>query len=329
MPLFDLPLDELRTYAPEVAEPADFDEFWARTLAEARGHDLGLQVRPVASGLRNVEVHDVTFAGFGGHPVKAWYTRPAGVADPLPVVVQYQGYGGGRGLPHERTLWANAGYAYLFMDLRGQGGTWGSGGDTPDPVGHGPSVPGSMTRGVLDANEHYYRRLFTDGVRAVEAARALPGVEPDRVAVTGISQGGGLSLAVAGLVPDLVAVMPDVPFLCHIRRGTEITGADPYAEVARYLATHRDQVEQVFRTFSYLDAVNFARRASAPALVSVGLMDQICPPSTVYAAVNRYGERAAHRPPVEVVEYAYNDHEGGQGHQEARQLAWLAERLAG
>ncbi|NCD17344.1 MAG: acetylxylan esterase, partial [Actinobacteria bacterium] len=36
MPRFDLPLDELRTYRPDVSEPADFDDFWSRTLAEAR-----------------------------------------------------------------------------------------------------------------------------------------------------------------------------------------------------------------------------------------------------------------------------------------------------
>jgi len=326
VPLFDLPVDELRAYRPEVAEPADFDEFWAGTLAEARAHDLALEVHPVDSGLRHVEVADVTFAGFGGHPVKAWYARPAGVAEDLPVVVQYQGYGGGRGLPHEHTLWANAGYAYLFMDTRGQGATWGTGGHTPDPVGHGPAASGVMTRGVLDPRDHYFRRLYTDAVRAVEAARALPGVDASRVAVTGISQGGGLTLVVAGLVPDLVAVMPDVPFLCHVRRAAEIAPAGPYPEIAQYLSVHRDHVEPLFRTYSYLDAVNFARRATAPALVSVALMDMTCPPSTVYAAANHYGSRADRRE-VEVVEYAFNDHEGGQGHHEARQLRWLAERL--
>ena len=332
MPLYDLPVDQLRTYRPDVAEPEDFDDFWAGTLADARRHPLALEVVPVASGLRTVEVYDVTFAGFGGHPIKAWYTRPAGVTEDLPVVVQYQAYGGGRGLAHERTLWANAGYAYLFMEPRGQGSTWGSGGQTPDPVGNGPARPGSMTRGILDPHEHYYRRLYTDGVRAVEAARALPGVDGSRVVVTGISQGGGVTLAVAGLVPDLAGVMADVPFLCHIRRGTEMSPQDPYLEVAGYLAVQRDHVEQAFRTLSYIDAVNFARRATAPALVSVGLMDQICPPSTVYAAVNHYGSRAEGqglgRPSVEVVEYPFNDHEGGDAHQQARQLAWVANRWA-
>ena len=52
--------------------------------------------------------------------------------------------------------------------------------------------------------------------------------------------------------------MPDVPFLCHYRRATEITDAHPYSEIARYLRVHRDKVEQVFKTLGYFDGVNFA-----------------------------------------------------------------------
>ena len=327
MPLFDLPLDALRGYLPDLEEPADLDAFWDRTLAEARGHDLALRSEPVATDLHLVETRDVTFAGFGGHPVRAWYTRPAGTTADLPVVVQYQGYGGGRGLPLENLVWANAGYAHLMMDTRGQGSTWGSGGATPDPVGTGPAVPGLMTRGIESPEDHYFRRLLTDGVRAVEAARALPGTDATRVAVAGGSQGGGIALAVAGLVPDLLAVLPDVPFLCHYRRATELTADDPYGEIGRYLAVHRDRVEDVFRTLSYLDGVHLGRRATAPALFSVGLMDTICPPSTVFAAVNRYGETRDPRPTADVEVYPYNGHEGGAAHQTARQLAWLAERV--
>lgn len=327
MPLYDLTVEELRSYRPELDEPGDFDDFWRDTLEDARRHPLDLRLEPVDSGLRLVQVQDVTFAGFGGHPVRAWLTRPVGTATDLPVVVEYQGYGGGRGLPHERLAWAVAGYAHLFMDTRGQGSTWGTGGVTPDPVGSGPRVPGVMTDGILDPADHYYRRLFTDGVRAVDAARELPGVDPSKVAVCGGSQGGGITLAVAGLVPDLVAAMPDVPFLCHIRRATEITGSDPYAEVVRYLSVHRDHVDAAFRTLSYLDGVSFARRARADALFSVALMDPICPPSTVYAAYNQYGAATGAAPRTEIVEYPFNEHEGGQGYQHARQLRFLAERF--
>lgn len=76
---FDLPPDQLAHYAPEVPEPADFDAFWHGTLKEARASAPILDVRPVPNGLRLVESWDVTFAGFGADPIRAWYTRPAGV----------------------------------------------------------------------------------------------------------------------------------------------------------------------------------------------------------------------------------------------------------
>src|SRR4051794_39264670 len=231
MALFDLPLEQLETYLPEIREPADFDAFWRAALDTAAGHPPVLDVRPEATDLELVETWDVTFPGFGGDPVRAWYSRPAGVTAPLPAVVEYLGYGRGRGLPHERLTWVTAGYAHLLMDSRGQGDLYGTGGDTPDPHATAPGGPGVTTRGVLNPADYYYRRLITDAVRAVAAVRALPGVDPARVAVVGNSQGGGLALAVAGLVLDVAAVLASVPFLCHVQRAIDITDADPYGEI--------------------------------------------------------------------------------------------------
>jgi len=322
MPRFDLSLPELREYRPRVSEPADFDEFWRETLAEARRFSSAPRLTRQASPLTQVEVYDLVFPGFGGQPVHAWYLLPAGTTGPLPAVVEYNGYGGGRGLPHEHLAWTNAGYAYLFMDTRGQGSVWGSGGDTPDPHGTGPSVPGFMTRGIESPHDHYYRRVYTDAVRAIDAIRTLDRVDSGRVAVCGGSQGGGIALAVAGLAEGLVGVLPEVPFLCHFERAVGMTEEDPYQEIVRYLSVHRERNEQVFDTLSYLDGVNFAARATAPALFSVGLLDTVCPPSTVFAAFNRY---AAH---AEIEVYPFNQHEGGGGHHWVRQAAWL-ERLVG
>ncbi|WP_214102663.1 acetylxylan esterase [Acrocarpospora catenulata] len=321
MPLFDLPVSELRRYAPQVDEPGDFDEFWSATLAETRAAaELAPEFVPVDTGLELVEVFDVTFSGFGGQRIRGWFLVPAGRPGPLPCVVQFQGYGGGRGLPHQWLYWANAGYAHLFMDTRGQGSGW-SLGDTADPVGSEPAHPGFMTRGVGDPSTYYYRRVFSDAVRAVEAARAHPLVDASRVFVTGGSQGGGITLAVAGLIPDLSGAMPDVPFLCDFRRAVEITPNDPYTEISRYLKVHRDKVACTFRTLSYFDGVSFARRATAPTLFSVALMDQTCPPSTVYAAYNAYAG-----PDKRIIEYPFNDHEGGGPFHDREQLTWVRTR---
>jgi cephalosporin-C deacetylase len=327
MALFDLPLSELRSYQPQVREPADFDSFWETTLAESRaaGGDV---VMGESLRLAGVEITDITFPGFGGHPIRAWYARPTGAQGPLPCIVEVSGYGGSRGLAIEHTLWPSAGYAYLFMDTRGQGGGWGNGGDTPDPIGGGPASPGFMTRGIESPEQYYYRRVFTDAVRAVDAARGLDGVDPARVMFKGGSQGGAITLAVAGLVPDLAAVMPDVPFMCHFERAVTLIDTMPYGEIRTYLAVHRDRDEQVLNTLSYFDGVNFAKRANAPSLWSVALMDDVCPPSTGFAAFNWYGHADAQAVTKRIEIYPYNGHEGGQGHQTAKQIDFVAEVLS-
>lgn len=320
MPFNDIMHPALDAYRSAVEVPADFDAFWADTLKEARGFGGEAVLARLDSPLRLIEAYDVVFPGFGGNPIRGWLLLPAERSAPLPMVVQYVGYGGGRGFAHELLHYAAAGFAYFRMDTRGQGSGW-SPGETPDPIGSTPQIPGMMTKGILNRADYYYRRLFTDGVRALDALLPLSFIDADRVAVTGGSQGGGVSLAVAGLDPRVKALATDVPFLCDFPRAVRIATRDPYGEIARFLATHRDKREAVFETLRYFDGVCFASRAKAPALFSAALMDNVCPPSTVYAAHAAYGG------PKTMVDYEFNDHEGGGPYQQLRQLAWLQEVL--
>ena len=110
----------------------------------------------------------------------------------------------------------------------------------------------------------------------------------------------------------------------------------PYGEITRYLSVHREHEDAVWRTFSYLDGVSFARRARAAGLFSTALMDAVCPPSTVYAAFNSWGlntsglndsgERAG-AAPKRIDVYPYNGHEGGAAYRFTPGLAWLAEHV--
>jgi cephalosporin-C deacetylase len=324
MALFDMSLEDLQSYRPELDTPVDFDDFWRRTLDETRSHPLEVQLEPANYGLRLVEAFDLTFNGYGGQPIKAWLLLPQARSDRLPCVVEYIGYGGGRGFPLDWLAWSNVGFAHLVMDTRGQGSA-SRNGDTPDlPVdGANPAYPGFMTQGILSPETYYYRRVFTDAVRAVEAARTLPAIDGGRVAVTGGSQGGGISIAAAGLLPEVRVVMPDVPFLCHFQRATTLVDTAPYSEIANYLKVHRGNVETVFNTLSYFDGVNFATRIKAQALFSVGLMDMVCPPSTIYAA---YNHLAAESKQMRV--YTYNNHEGGGSHHLLEKIRFLQELWA-
>ena len=315
---YDLPLEQLIKYVPNRTEPKDFDLFWKNTLEEARKFPIDAKFEKAEFGLTIVDTYDVTFNGFGGQPIKGWFILPKEAKGPLPCIVEYIGYGGGRSHPYTWLLFANAGYAHFVMDTRGQGSVW-SPGDTPDPEVEGscPQVPGVMTKGILDPKTYYYRRLFTDAVRAVEAARSNPAIDPAKIILTGGSQGGGITLAVSGLVNDLAGIMPEVPFLCHYREAVALIDTNPYFEITQFLKIHRDKIDKVFDTLSYFDGVNFAARANAPAIFSVGLMDNICPPRTVYAAFNHYAGKK------EMKVWEFNNHEGGGTYTSIDKLKFL------
>lgn len=286
---FDMPRPALEKHRSATTAPDDLDDFWSRELATARAAAGPTTTVPHAPDLyQGVEVFDVEFSGGLGHRIRGWYLRPAG-AGKRPVIVKFIGYGGGRGMPDEHLFWPAVGYGVLVMDSRGQGSTWtiGATGDPVTPEQAGPQFGGVMTRGILDPHDYYYTRMWADAVRAVDVAAELEGADPDRIGVTGGSQGGALTLAAAALNPDKVAwACPEIPFLCDIARAITLTDAMPYREIAHYLSVRTDDVEQARRTLSYIDCAVLAPRITAPVLMTTGLMDDICPPSTVFAAYN-------------------------------------------
>jgi cephalosporin-C deacetylase len=323
MAFFDLTPEQLKQYKPDTSEPDDFDQFWATTLKESeQKKTAALTLTPYEHEFPLIEMYDAEFPGFMGQPVKGWFLKPRGSKGPLPVIVEYIGYGGGRGFPFDWLSWPVSGYAFFVMDTRGQGSVWRTG-DTPDAGDYhsGPELPGFMTRGIQHQDNYYYRRLICDAVRAVDAVKTLDSVDPGKIALNGGSQGGALTLSVAGLRNDLAAAMPDVPFLCNFERALTLTDGYPYQEVTQYLRRHRSQASRVMKVLNYFDGIHFAKRATAKALFSVGLMDTTCPPSTVYGAYNWYkGEK-------EITVYPYNNHEGGESFQHLEKLRFLKKFL--
>lgn len=314
----DLPLTELLDYLPDIDEPADFDTFWADQLAAAASFDLDPQADPHPCPVPSVQAFDVSFRGHGGSLIRAWALVPREAASDRPAVVEFVGYGGGRGDILEWMSWSCLGYPHLVMDARGQGGGWRAA-DTPDPGDRGePGARGFLTQGIGHPAEHYFTRLFVDAARAVAVVTELPAFAGRRIVTTGGSQGGGLALAAAQLDRRVSACAPDVPFLAHPRRATEVTDAHPYAEIAEYCRVHPQRVDDVFATLSYLDVVTHARRITVPGLFSVGLADLITPPSTVFAAYNHYAG------PKDIGIYHYNGHEGGGVTHLRRKLDFLA-----
>jgi cephalosporin-C deacetylase len=136
-----------------------------------------------------------------------------------------------------------------------------------------------------------------------------------RVGLTGFSQGGGLSLAVAGLDSRPALSMPGMPFLCNFERPLQISKAYPYWEFADYIRHHPDRAERVWQTLSYFDNLNLASRIECPVLLNVGLIDEICPPSTIFAVYN------ALKVNKQMAVFPYHGHERPEVHWQT-QLHW-------
>ena len=234
-PVDDRPFDPgcLRRHLRRLRRPAH------QGLADAAARPACLAVRQGAASCRAWSSTSATAAGAGG--------RSTGCCRPA------------RALPT------------LVMDLRGQGSSWRSG-DTPDPdaAEETGQYPGFATRGIAAPDTYFYRRLMTDSVRAVEAARAHPAGGPGA---------RGRDGRLAGRRPDAGRGRPGAgPDAGPARRAVHVPLAPRHpdhrlrpvsrdrAAGARSTAT---QAERAFTTLDYHDGVNFAARSRTPALFSV------------------------------------------------------------
>ena len=306
--IVDKPLSELKNYQPPLTKANDFDTFWKETIEQSDAQPLNATIEEYPFPSDRVTVYNVRYDGFGENTrIAGWYLQPREgyrltKNGKTPTIVFYHGYSGSKELPIRYMSWALEGYNVLAIDTRGQNG------DTPDNNNYlSGSAIGHMTKGILDPQTYYYRYVYMDCVRAIDFVRERPETGP--IIVTGGSQGGGLSIAAAALARDkgIVATMPDVPYLSHFERAIEMFTDGPYIELINFWKKHPYDVEQSYHTLSYFDGMNLATRITCPVLLSVGLLDTICPPSTGFAVYNHL--TAASDKTIKV--YPFNGHEGG------------------
>jgi len=287
MPIVDLTLKELKDYRPPLTRRSDFKRFWEENVKAAEEQPLNPVEKKVEYFTDRVEVYKVVFDGFIDRtPITAFFAKDAESVEASPTIVFFHGYGSSKGVVTDYLGWIMLGFSVMAVDVRGQAG------EAPDharyPLG---SITGNMTKGIQDKSTYYYRYVYMDCYRAIKYVLERDDVDGEKVGVSGMSQGGGISIAVAALHPKVSIAMPSVPYLCHFDRAVYVAESGPYLEILNYLRTRPEEEERIMETLSYFDGMNFAPEINKPAIFSVGLIDTICPPSTVFAAYNHLGSR--------------------------------------
>ncbi len=280
MPSIDMPLEQMRQYKPTLYREADFEDFWESTAREAVDQPLNNELIPYDLPAAELQSYAVRFDGFKGGRLAGWYVRPTRRGK-FPGVCVYHGYSGRGARPLDVLALAAQGVCVLSMDCRGQNGQ-----SQDNAVTNEGFAPGWMTKGIREPKQYYFRYVYADAVRALEMLARREEVDDSRLAITGGSQGGGITLAVAALSDRPILALPDCPFLCDFRRAIEVAPAGPYGEVVTFLRSFPHLYPDVMRTLSYCDCINLAPWITCRTIVCNCLWDDVCPPSTIFAAYN-------------------------------------------
>ena len=287
MPMLDMPLSELRQYQGHNPCPADIDAFWDASVAEMEALGNACELVKAAFQVPGSTCYDLFYNGVNGARIHAKLVVPD-AQKPLPAAVKFHGYTGRAPDFVELLNWAAAGFVVAAMDCRGQAG------ESEDVGGvKGNTLNGHIIRGLAegDPKKLLFRDIFLDAAQLARIVMALPQVDETKVGAYGGSQGGALTLACAALTPNLNRCAPTYPFLCDYQRVWEMDLAkDAYQELRDYFRRFdplHEREAEIFTLLGYIDNQHIAHRIKAKTLMFTGLMDNICPPSSQFAAYNK------------------------------------------
>jgi cephalosporin-C deacetylase len=261
---------------PTTSLPSDFEAFWNKGK-----EDLAkVPVNPVLTLMPErctdkVDVYHVQLDNIQGK-IYGILCRPKKEGK-YPAILHVPGAGI---RPYYGEVWeAEAGFVSFTIGIHGI------------PVNLDQSVYDNLMQGALnsywtinldDKDKAYYKRVYLGCVRAVDFIEGLDCFDNEDIAVTGGSQGGALSIVTAGLdnrIDYLAAFYPALSDLTGFLHGR----AGGWPQIFRDGFTNKPEKVE---TSKYFDVVNFARFVKVPGWYSWGYNDNVCPPTSMYAAYN-------------------------------------------
>ncbi|MCU0461577.1 MAG: acetylxylan esterase [Bacteroidales bacterium] len=262
---------------PTVKDTADFDAFWTKAIEDARKINLDPKITLMPERCTSdVNVYHISFQNdaFSSriYGILAVPKKPGKYAAILKVP--------GAGIrPYSGDVrLASAGFITLEIGIHGI------------PVNLDPQVYMDLNGGSLagywsirlnDKNTHYYKRVYTGCVRAVDFIYTLAEFNGADIAVTGGSQGGALTIITTALDNRIKFAAAIYPALCDAT-GYLNKRAGGWPHYFKNTEPKPGELE----TISYYDVVNFARRVKVPGYYTWGFNDLTCPPTSMYSAYN-------------------------------------------
>ncbi|MEO6330550.1 MAG: acetylxylan esterase [Ginsengibacter sp.] len=300
---------------PTVDNPADFAEFWTNAKNDLGKIPLDARVTLLPERCtEKVNVYHVNLQNFPGTSRLYGILCVPKKAGKYPALLTVPGAGV---RPYNGNI-AMAERGLITFDIGIHG----------IPVTMDVSVYNSLGAGALngyqnfnldDRDRFYYKRVYLGCVRANDFIFSLPEFDGTNLAVTGGSQGGALSIVTAGLDPRVKWLAAYYPALCDVTgylKGR--AGGWPHYFDKNNLAFNnkKDKIE----TCGYYDVVNFARIVKVPGIYSWGYNDDVCPPTSMYAAYNVIPGTKALYPALETGHWTFPE-------QTEKLNNWLVEKL--
>lgn len=248
---------------------SDFAAYWMSTLLSLSRIPMNIHIQDISIE-KGIRLSEVTIHSLDRVAVRGWLEEPVKPGR-YPAVLRVPGYGGSMeplGMFTDRVVFS--------FNPRGHG-------NSQDTVKGKPED--FWIRGLDDKAGYFYQGAYMDCVRAVEFLMQHRSVDASRIAVWGGSQGGGLAFATAALSSNVALCLADVPFLCEWDGYFKLS---EWPEMESWICSASNRSWQTtLKTLSYFDTMNLAGRIRCPVRMGIGLQDDVCPPSTSFAAFNR------------------------------------------
>lgn len=267
---------------PSLPVPDDFDAYWEEQKRQLAEIPVDATQTPVKTKDDSIECFDVQIPCLGGAPVSGYFSKPThSQPKSLPAILWVHGAGVRSSSLANAVKGAQA--EMLSMDINAHGIPNGKPDEFYAEMSAGP-LKNYRFEGREDRDTSYFRGMFLRLVRAIDFLTSQPQWNGRDVVVIGSSQGGGQAIVAGGLDPRVTMIAAGVPAICdHSGRvAGRINGWPklvPEGEDGKPDA-------KVLEASRYVDAVNFASRCRAEAILSVGFIDGVCPPTSCYAAYN-------------------------------------------